>query len=419
MSAKVDRVVIISPHRTSIQQEVIPPFKAHYLKKFKKPVEVEWLDQGGAAEALRYLLARFEKNPKGAQIDLLWGGGEQPAFELKKSNLLQSFYISNELKLEIPPSIGPVPTYDKEEMWHAINFSSFGMFYNKKLLKLLRIEEPQLWEDLADPRFFDLLSNADPRKSSSHLTIYTVFFQALGWERGWALMTKIAANTQKFALSSTAPVKAIVSGEAVAALSVDFYAMAKIAELGRDNLGFHLPMSQTIVNADPISFLKGAPNPVAAGRLIEFLLMSETQKVFVLPKGEKDGPKFSTLGRLSVNKKTYEQTQGRRVLDLNPFDLKIPAFVLDRELATKMQFVFSDLIGTVLIDAHKELKLAVKHLRKQKRMNEINKLIFPITEAEIRKLADRWHDQTFRNKTINSWLETARKIYRKVYSDSK
>lgn len=414
----MDQVVVLSPHRISTQQDIIPAFKRYYLKTFKVPVSVEWLDQGGAAEALRYILSRFDKNPKSAKIDLLWGGGEQPALELKQLKLLQSFRISKELKQQVPASIGPVPLYDAEETWHAINFSSFGIFYNKKLVKLLRMTEPAVWEDLGDERFFDLLSNADPRRSSSHLTIYAIILQVLGFEKGWELLTRIAANTQKFAHSSSAPVKAIVSGEAVAALSVDYFALAKVGDLGAENLGFVLPTSQTIVNADPIALLKGAPNPIVAGRFIEFLMSVEAQKLFLLPKGAKDGPVFSTMGRLSVNKTAYAETEGRRVFSLNPFGLQIPPFVLDRDHATKMQFVFSDLIGAVLVDSHGELKSTVRFLRDRKRMGEFKKIVFPISEAEMRKLADRWSDQTFRNQTINRWLESSRKLYRAVRESS-
>jgi ABC-type Fe3+ transport system substrate-binding protein len=400
----------------SIQQEVVPAFKAYYLKNYKVPIDVEWLDQGGATEDLRYILSRFEKNPKSAQIDVLWGGGEQPVFELKKLKLLEPYKISSKLRAEVPQGVAAMPAYDVEEYWHAVNFSSFGIFYNKKLLKKMRIEEPKKWENLGEPQFFDLLSNADPRRSSSHLTIYTVIIQKLGWKDGWALLTKLAANTQKFALSSTAPVKAVVSAEAVAALSVDYFALAKVGDLGAENLGFHLPVSQTIINADPIGVLKGAPNLVAAGRFIEFLMNSETQKLFVLPKGAKQGPQFSTLGRLSINKKTYLETQGQRVFELNPFDLKIPTFVLDREHATKMQFVLSDLMGAVLVDAHSELKSAARYLRSRKQMGELDKLVFPITDQEMHKLADKWNDQNFRNQTINTWIETVKKIYKNIRS---
>ncbi len=407
----IDQVVVISPHRKSIQQEIIPPFKAYYLKTFKTPVEVEWLDQGGASDALRYVLARFESNPKTAQVDLLWGGGEQPALELKRLNLLQSYRLSDALKQEVPMHLGSVPLYDNEETWHAVNFSSFGIFNNRKLLKLLKIEEPTRWADLGDDRFFGMLSNADPRRSSSHLTIYTVIMQTMGFEKGWELLTRIAANTDKFEHSSSAPVKSVTSGATVAALSIDYFALAKLGELGSANLSFQLPVNETILNTDPIVLLKGAPNKKAAERFIEFVLSRPAQKLFVLPQNAKDGPLFSTLGRLAVNSKVYTETEGQRVTPLNPFHLQMPSFVLDREHATKMQFVFADLIGAVLVDAHTELKSTTRFLHKTKRMSEFKKIIFPITEEEIRKLALVWNDQSIRNRTINGWANRARDLY--------
>ncbi len=215
-------------------------------------------------------------------------------------------------------------------------------------------------------------------------------------------------------MSSSAPVKAVISGAAVASLSIDYFALAKLGDLGPTNLGFQLPLDQTVVNVDPIVMLKGAPNLKAAGRFIEFLLSAATQKLFVLPKGVKEGPLFSTLGRLAVNTKTYDETEGLRVTPLNPFRLQMPSFVLDREHATKMQFVLADLIGAVLIDAHAELKSTVRYLRKTQRMGEFKKIVFPITEEDVHKLALIWSDQSVRNRTINSWLTHARSLYSSV-----
>lgn len=409
------QVVVISPHR-SIQQEVVPRFKAFYLEKFREPVEVEWLDQGGASEALKYVLVRYEKNPKSAMIDLFWGGGEQPHLELKRQQFLKSYPISQEIKKDIPSHLGAIPIYDNEETWHAVNFSSFGVFYNKKMLKLLKIEEPTGWENLGDLKFLNYLSNADPRRSSSHLTMYTIILQTLGWEKGWDLLTRIAINTHKFAQSSSSPVKAVIAGEAIAGLSIEYYALAKIGDLGADNLGFLLPANQSVMNVDPISMLRGAPNEKVAGRFIEFILSPQIQKLFLLRKGDKDGPTFSTLGRLAVSPQSYKETEGRRLVALNPFHLQMPPFVLDREHATKMQFVLADLIGTVLIDAHKELKETVNFLIKAGRVAELNKVTFPIKQEEVYQLADKWWDPSFRNQTINSWLVRAREIYQGLHS---
>ena len=95
--------------------------------------------------------------------------------------------------------------------------------------------------------------------------------------------------------------------------------MQKIGDLGRKNLGFALPEGQTVIDADPIGIIKGAPNRKAAERFVEFILSKEAQKILILPKGIEGGPKFSTLGRMSVNKAAYAETEGKRAGTANPF----------------------------------------------------------------------------------------------------
>lgn len=412
---------VSSSHSKSIQQEIVPRFKKYHLKKFKKPIEVEWLYQGGASEALRYVMARYEKNKATSGIDIFFGGGEQPISELQKLGLLQQYNVSKDLLKEItPPKGASFISYNEKRTWYAVNYSSYGLFYNKRLFEKLKkmypkLQEPRKWEDLADITYFDLLTSADPRRSSSHLAIYNVIIQVFGWKKGWELLTRMAANTRKFALSSSAPVKAVVSGDAFGGISVDFFALAKIGDLGEKNLGFCFPAHQTPVNADPVAILKGAPNTLAAQRFVDFLLDHETQKLFILPKGAKSGPTFSTLGRPAVNRKAYDDTKGVRLSGVtNPFDLQMSPFVLDKSHAAKMQFVLSDLMGAVLIDTHKDLREAVRYLRQKKRLDDIKDLVFPITEKEMLQLAEKWNDQKFRNVTIGQWLEQATTLYKEV-----
>ena len=54
-----DKVVIISPHRKSIQNEYVPAFKEWYKTKYKNDVEVEWLDQGGTNDDIKFLRSKY------------------------------------------------------------------------------------------------------------------------------------------------------------------------------------------------------------------------------------------------------------------------------------------------------------------------------------------------------------------------
>lgn len=415
-----DKLVIISPHRKSIQEEYIPTFKTFYKQKYGTDVDVEWIDQGGTSDDVRFLRAKFAKNPKTADVDIFWGGGTPTYVELDRDKLLASYSLSKELQKEIPATCAGVPLYNKEKTWYASAISSFGIFYNKKVLKLENIPEPKTWNDLTDPKFRNHLTLADPRRSGSANSLNTIILQSQGWEKGWETLTKIAGNTRQFTHSSSDPIKAVVSGEAIASMAIDFYALAKVGDLGSDNLGFILPAGQTILDPDPIALVKGAPNAKVAGRFIEYVLGNEGQKILILPKGAPGGPVKESLGRLAINTRSYDETEGKRIQTMNPFKEK--AFMkMDIEKAGRMKRVFDDLLGAVNVDTHADLKAAweavVKAGAKPEAVAALGKPF--ATESEVLSLADKWSDDVQRNKVINTWVEAAKKRYQALANGQK
>ncbi len=407
-----DKLVIISPHRKSIQQEFIPAFKEYYKAKFKTEVQVDWIDQGGTSDDLRFVRAKFKKNPKTTGIDIFWGGGTATFLDLKQSGFLAKHKLPKDLSGQIPSNAAGVPMYDKSRTWFASALSSFGIFYNKKLLKLEGVKAPGTWADLTDPKFNDLLSVTDPRRSGTATLMNIIILKSQGWEKGWDMLSRIAGNTRTFTHSSSDPIKAVVSGDAVAAMAIDFYANAKIADLGANNLGFALPPGQTVLDPDPVAILKGAPNKKIASRFINYVLSSEAQNILMLNKGAKGGPRLSFLGRMAVNTQSYVATEGKRVNDYNPFKQK--SFLrVDLTEVAKTKRVINDLIGAIMVDTHKDLKkswrVVLKSKSKEKLLKEFSKV--PVTEKELGGLAAKWNDEVFRNKKINEWVSFAQKKF--------
>ena len=318
------------------------------------------------------------------------------------------------LKRQIPTHLHGIPLRSKTSTWHASALSSFGIFYNKRLLTMLKIPFPKTWDDLGKPEFFGHISNADVRLSSSFAVMnYVILLSAKTWEQGWDNLTRIAANSKKFAHSSSDPIKSVVANRTGIGLSVGYFVRPKIEQLGADNLGFVLPPGKTILNADPISIIKNCKNRLQASRFLNFILSPKAQKLLILPKGAVGGPKFSTLGRMAVNRVTYKHLKPDSLISPNPFLLDSPTFKLDLTYLQQTQFVIADLIGTVLIDLHSELKSAWKRLIKAGlNKPQIRKMTTPpISAAEMIKLAPRWQDASFRNKTINQWYESAKNKY--------
>ena len=412
-----DQLVIISPHRKSIQSEFIPKFEAYYKEKFGTEVKVEWLDQGGTSSAVRYVRGKYATNPEAIGVDVFWGGTSANFVDMAAEGLLEPYALSPEARKNLPAECAGVPLSDSKNRWHATAISSFGIMYNKPLLKMDKLEAPESWDDLAKPGFQNNITIADPRKSGTNSTMMIIVLESQGWTKGWQLLTSIAGNTMRYTHSSSDPVRAVVSGDTTASMVIDFYGLSQIWELGEDKIGFHLPKGQTVLDPDPVAMLYKPKNKLAASRFIEYLLTPEAQKIWLLPKGTPGGPKQNNLARLAVNPSAYEVTEGKRLYFMNPFEQK-KFLKLDLERAGKMRRVLNDLVGAVLVDSHKELKKAWARLMKDKVGPEglawFGKA--PVSEKEVMALSAKWGDDVFRNQTINQWTAEALKKYERVAS---
>lgn len=410
-----DKLVIISPHRKSIQEEFMPVFKSFYKETYGTDIQIDWLDQGGTSDDIRFVRAKFKDNPKTSGLDLFWGGGATTFIELSSDGLLSSHKLPPELLKQIPKTAAGVALYDPSFQWYGTAMSSFGIFYNKKIIQFDKLEAPKTWEDLSSFKFYDNLIGTDPRHSGSVTLMNFIITQSMGWEKGYEMLTKLAGNMRKFSHSSSDPIKSVVAGDAAASLAIDFYANSKIVDLGKDNLGFALPEGQTVVDPDPVAILKGAPNRKPAERFVDWILSSAAQKLLILPKGAEGGPKFASLGRMAVNPLAYSETKEITGNITNPFELK-SSLKLDMKKAATTKSVFIDLIGAYHIDNHKQLRKAWKsaNARKNKAALIAKLTKVPVSEKEILVLAEKWDNEVFRNKTINGWISNARKLYDEV-----
>ena len=406
-----DQLVILSPHRKSMQEEFIPRFKDFYKKTYGTAVDVEWLDNGGTADAVRLLRTRFAKNPQSANVDIIWGGGTSAYLDLSGDQLLAKIPVP----VGLSATIAGVPMYDKTQTWYATAMSSFGIFTNRKVLSLEGLTPPKHWEDLAGPKFRGQITLADPRHSGTALTMAMILLQAHGWDKGWSVLTRIAANTRAFTQSSSDPIKAVVAGDAAASMAIDFYAQPKVDELGADKLDFLLPDSETVLDPDPVAVAKGAPHAIVAARFVNYLLSLDAQKILILPKGAADGPRLATLGRMAVTTAAYEATEGRRVNAFNPFKQK--KFVaLDLNKTVKLEHILGDLLGATQIDLQRELAAAwmavIKRGLKPEEVAELTKA--PVSEKELLALSAKWDDNVVRNQTINAWANAAKATYKRI-----
>lgn len=220
-SAKMETLIIITPHNETIRAEMAKAFEAAHLAKMGTQVVIDWRTPGGTSEIARYLsgeyLSAFQNhwtsnlglewdatvaasfaNAKiqlpekssadtptqaarrafldsnaGCGIDLFFGGGSFDFGQQAAIGTLVSSGVGEEQPdlfnpNAIPQKLGGEALWDPKGRWVGVCLSSFGICYNTDSLARLRISEPpHHWTDLADPRYLHQVALANPTQSGS------------------------------------------------------------------------------------------------------------------------------------------------------------------------------------------------------------------------------------------------------------
>ena len=253
-------LVIMSPHDEKITEEFETAFGAVFEAKYGRKPQISWRDLGTGTEGqMRYILGEFGRKPEGIEIDIFFGGGIDPYRTLNARGYLMAHRPAN--ADELPPKVLGVPLHNAGHTWHGAALSSFGILYNKALLRELGAPEPKTWEDMTDPRLMGYVGLADPSRSGSARAIYEIILQAHGWREGMGLITRMAANAREFYTGSGSVVRDVALGEVAVGPSIDFYGWTQLNQVGADKLGFVLPAERTVITPDAIAILRGRPTP--------------------------------------------------------------------------------------------------------------------------------------------------------------
>lgn len=421
-------LVILTPHGDNIRQEIGAAFQAWHETRFGSTPEIEWVDQGGTSEGLRYVQSRFAASPASIGIDIFFGGGTPPFRALAREGLLVPGAIS--LPPGLPMALGGIRLQAPEEGWYGTALSSFGILTNLELLKQKGLPEPEGWSDLARPEVFGWVACIDPRGSGSAHVIYEIVLQKFGWERGWRILAGIAANSRVFTKGASGVLPIVSTGEAAYTVAIDQYAWSLIASAGAgtagpNRIGFLLPVGETVITPDPAAMLKGAPNALTARRFLEFLLSTEGQRLWVLKPGVPGGPARLALNRMAVLPEAYAHVDtATSAVGSNPF-LAVDssgmggAFAYSDSLTESRWSLVSDALGLWMVDNHDGARAAWESLIARRPKPEAgNRPAMEAWEAEVAAVAyfrppapwseieamtPRWKDQAFRNSTMARW----------------
>jgi len=345
-----DSLVIYSPHSDEIRAEFEAAFKNWYLSQTGREVEVSWPDVGGTSLMLKRLQDKFLSGRD--DVDVAFGGGA--IYErMKQLGFLEPYRLPDDVLAAIPKTAAGQPLYDPEFHWYGAAISTFGLIYNKQIIQDRGLPMPETWEAMADPKYFGLVGAGDPAKSGSVRKACEIILQAYGYEKGMAILVRMAANAREFFASASDIPRACAQGEIAVGPCIDFYAQRQRLSEGGESIGFVTPKGLTVVNCDPVAVLKGAPNRHVAERFVEFVMRPEGQRLWMLPAGAPGGPKKYALERLAVLPSLYGPNAGTRPA-MNPFELP-PADFYDAAKEDARLSILPDYLRVALVENHEPL----------------------------------------------------------------
>jgi iron(III) transport system substrate-binding protein len=367
-------LVLITPHVPQIHREFGPAFDRWHVAKYGSHVRVDWR-YAGTTEILKQLEAQYSAALKAGQFDLsdpanprcpagligydiMFGGGTFDHGRVKTGvthTIADPAAKDGVKQIKVPMSvpagfskdqldgwfgenmIGVQPIYDPDQFWIGTALSSFGIVYNREVVKRLGLSEPRGFDDLTDPRYAGWIALADPRQSGSVATTFDSILNSYGWDKGWRVLREMCANARYFTSSSPKTPIDVSAGEAAAGLAIDFYGRGQAQAVMRpgetpetSRVGYADPSGSVYIDADPISILRGGPNFELAKRFVEFCLTEEAQALWQFPV-VKDaaqtapgaetpmGPHQYELRRLPIRRIMFEKYMSRFIDKVDPY----------------------------------------------------------------------------------------------------
>ncbi len=261
-------------------QQYVDEFKKHY------PIvtDIYWLE--------RHTPELWSSTVLNSSVsfDLLWGQTPDNVDLFVEQGIIspiQNQTINDYLLNVVPETFAKEPMYRVDEngniLWVTTGISSAGLMINHDNLERYGLPIPCTWEELASPDYYLNATHQaigmGETTSSTATRIYQIILQTFGWEAGWDIITRMAANSQIFPNSND--LWECTTIDQAISISSDYWGYDI---QGRYNsCEYILPTDESIIDGIPIAVASSSEGEerVYAEKFIEFVLSPEAQGLWL------------------------------------------------------------------------------------------------------------------------------------------
>ncbi len=187
----------------------------------KTGIATNVVEQGGTGGVLGKIAAEGDK----PQYDMVWLEGSAVMERMAQAGIFGAHadLAARAAYTKVGRSLVPASA-----MFLPVTASTTGITVNSK--KLTPAQYPKSWSDLANPDYAGAIAAKDPNLSGPAFQWLAGFFQAMGEEKGKALLLQVLTNKALSGLPSGGTVnKALLTGNAKLAITQDSATFGKIA----------------------------------------------------------------------------------------------------------------------------------------------------------------------------------------------
>ena len=243
----------------SCEEEYLNAVCANFKSLYGIDVQAQRLSTGEVA-------AKIEEENGHPSADGWFGGTTDPYNVTSSKGLLEQYEPKNASHL----ISDKFKSTNKD--WYGIYKGILGILYDKEELQRLKLDVPQDYKDLIDPKYKGLIWSSNYNTAGTAKLIINTVIQKYGHDQGIQYLVDLDKNIAQYTKSGSGPSKAIGAGECTIGIGMLHDGIYQIVDQEHENVGLQIPSSGASYEVGATAIFKGAAHPNAAKLWIEYAL---------------------------------------------------------------------------------------------------------------------------------------------------